>query len=359
LASIIRRTSTAWLALVVGGLLVPAQAAAPPPYPNENSAPKIQGSDPRQDGQALTASPGSWSPDPNPGSSVTFAYQWLRCTSSTCEAIPGATGQTYGLTAGEVGRQIKVRVTANCTTPVVCEPMTREAGPTSTVLPDPSNEGAPEVTGTAAQGQLLSASVGFWRSVAPLSFGYQWVRCDKGGGACGNIAGATGAQYRLTAADAAHTLRVGVTARNSRPRALLVFSSATAAVKHAAAKRSPVRSPRMISPFPRIVLAGVLTDGGVDISEFTIRGPRGPLVSVRCRGRGCPVRSKRLRMRRTRVRVRALERSLRAGIVIDVTVTRKGFIGKFSRFRIRRGKVPLKRNLCLRPGAKKPTRCPR
>jgi hypothetical protein len=64
-------------------------------------------------------------------------------------------------------------------------------------------------------------------------------------------------------------------------------------------------------------------------------------------------------MRRARVRVRALERQLRAGIVLDVTVTRSGFIGKYSRFRIRRGKVPLKRNLCLRPGARKPTRCPR
>jgi hypothetical protein len=42
-----------------------------------------------------------------------------------------------------------------------------------------------------------------------------------------------------------------------------------------------------------------------------------------------------------------------------VTVTRRGFIGKFSRFRFRVGKVPRRQDRCLAFGARKPKRCPR
>jgi Ig domain of plant-specific actin-binding protein len=343
------------LAVALGALALPAGAAAPPPYPNNNSAPKVQGSDPRQEGQTLTADPGSWTPAPQ--SQTTFAYQWMRCSDSGCENISGATKQTYGLAPGEVGRKIKVRVTANCTLPGVCQPMTKDSGTTGTVLPDPHNEAAPEVTGVAAEGQLLSASVGFWRSVAPLSFGYQWIRCDQSGGACVNVDGATGAQYRLVALDVGHTLRAGVTASNNRGRQATVFTRPTDLVQHAA-PRAPRRA-RLLSPFPKIVLAGVLTRSGVAISEFTIRAPRGTLATIRCRGRGCPFRLRRVRLRKARTRVHSLERRLRAGVRIEVSVTKAGFIGKFSRFRVRRGRVPSKKELCLRPGARRPSRCPR
>jgi hypothetical protein len=348
-------------ALALGVLALSGSAGAappPPPYPVSTAPPEIQGSEPRQDGQTLTATTGSWTAAPQ--SSMTFAYQWFRCTGTACSAIPGATGKSYTLGAGEVARRVKVRVTGNCTAPnPVCQPMSRDSGLTGTVLADPNNERLPEVGGNAVQGQVLSGSVGFWRSVASLSFGYQWLRCDLGGGSCVTVAGATGATYRLTAADAGHRLRVGVTARNSRPREATVFSAATAAVQRVAARRPAGRGLRLLSPFPRIVLAGVVTRSGAAISEFTIRGPRGASIRIRCRGRGCPFRTKRLRLRRGRVRVHALERRLRAGITIEVTIGRRGFIGKFSRFRIRRGSVPARTDLCLRPAARRPTRCPR
>jgi hypothetical protein len=60
-------------------------------------------------GQTLAASPGAWSaPD------ATFTYQWQHCDAAgaTCADIAGATGQTYGVTAADVGATLVVVVKA-------------------------------------------------------------------------------------------------------------------------------------------------------------------------------------------------------------------------------------------------------
>jgi hypothetical protein len=254
-----------------------------------------------------------------------------------------------------------VRETASCqVTTAVCQPAVSDSGPSGQILLDPNNEAAPQISGVAQAGQVLSASVGFWRSPAPLSFGYQWIRCDPAGSTCSNLPGAVGPDYRVLAPDRGATLRVVVTARNSRPRSATAVSAPTLRVAAApAVKKGPRRGARLLSPFPRIVIAGVITRGSAQLTEFTIRGPRGALVRVRCRGRNCPFKSKRLVMRKRRVRVRSLERVWPAGPVLEVTVTRRGFIGKFSRFRFRAGNAPRRQDLCIAPRAKKPRRCPR
>lgn len=55
-------------------------------------------------GETLTASSGTWTGD----ATITYAYQWF----ASGQAIPGATGSTYDLTAAEVGDKISVRVVA-------------------------------------------------------------------------------------------------------------------------------------------------------------------------------------------------------------------------------------------------------
>ena len=81
-------------------------------------------------------------------------------------------------------------------------------------VPDPPvNSVLPSVSGTAQQGQTLSASTGTW-SGSPTSFAYRWRDCDASGAGCVDIAGATGSSYLLQAADVGHTLRVVVTATN-------------------------------------------------------------------------------------------------------------------------------------------------
>lgn len=79
----------------------------------------------------------------------------------------------------------------------------------------PRNTIAPSISGTPREGETLSANPGTWSGDQPISFGYQWLRCDANGGNCTAIGGATGRSYTLTAADVGRSIRVRVTARNS------------------------------------------------------------------------------------------------------------------------------------------------
>ena len=71
----------------------------------------------------------------------------------------------------------------------------------------------PTITGTAQQGQTLTATPGTWTAPDAM-FGYQWQRCDAAGANCVAVPGATTSTYAVTAADAGTTLNVVVTATN-------------------------------------------------------------------------------------------------------------------------------------------------
>jgi hypothetical protein len=94
----------------------------------------------------------------------------------------------------------------------------------------PLNGIAPLIGGTATQGQTLVASSGTW-SNGPTSFAYQWQRCDAVDANCTPIAGASGQSYTLTAADAAATIRVSVTATNAVGPSKAATSTPTAIVQ--------------------------------------------------------------------------------------------------------------------------------
>jgi PKD repeat protein len=81
--------------------------AAPPP-PVAASPPTISGVATK--GQTLTESHGSWSNGPSG-----YSYQWQRCNNSgsSCQAIVGATAQTYKLAAADVGHTLTVQETAS------------------------------------------------------------------------------------------------------------------------------------------------------------------------------------------------------------------------------------------------------
>jgi lysophospholipase L1-like esterase len=61
-------------------------------------------------GQGLTASPGDW----QPAAGNAFAFQWLRCGpgGGDCTRIDAATGPSYTPTGADVGKALRVRVTA-------------------------------------------------------------------------------------------------------------------------------------------------------------------------------------------------------------------------------------------------------
>ena len=68
-------------------------------------------------------------------------------------------------------------------------------------------------------GHFLTASIGTWGGSSPITFTYQWKRCDGSdplNGPCVNIAGATSSFYTPQNADTGSRLRVQVTASNSQ-----------------------------------------------------------------------------------------------------------------------------------------------
>jgi hypothetical protein len=79
----------------------------------------------------------------------------------------------------------------------------------------PTNAQPPAISGTPTEGQALTASTGNWNGTTPITYVYSWRRCDKTGGSCSGISGATASSYTLTSVDVGNTVRVRVTASNS------------------------------------------------------------------------------------------------------------------------------------------------
>jgi hypothetical protein len=65
--------------------------------------------------------------------------------------------------------------------------------------PRPPTKTPPTIAGTPKLGGRLTASPGSWSGTAPITFTYQWLRCQPD---CTQIPGATGQSYTLTKADA-------------------------------------------------------------------------------------------------------------------------------------------------------------
>src|SRR3954454_3953052 len=78
----------------------------------------------------------------------------------------------------------------------------------------PGNTAAPTIAGTARVGQTLTASNGTW-SNAPTDYAYLWLRCNGTGAACTAVANGAQKTYTLVPGDAAHTMRIRVTASNA------------------------------------------------------------------------------------------------------------------------------------------------
>jgi hypothetical protein len=125
--------------------------------------------------------------------------------------------------------------------------------------------------------------------------------------------------------------------------------------------------PRLMSPFPVVRITGKVIRKGARIKRLTIRAPYGSTVAVRCRSRSCPFRRSNMKVTLSgskkgpakTIRVRKLEHKLlRDGASIKVLVSKSGEIGKYTRFRIRGGKPPVRSDLCLTPGSTVPRECP-
>jgi hypothetical protein len=118
------------------------------------------------------------------------------------------------------------------------------------------------------------------------------------------------------------------------------------------------RAPQLMSPFPVVRIRGQVLARGALVDLLSVSAPRGALVRVSCRGRGCPMRLARAHVGRRSVRFRSFQRLLPAGVVLEIRVTKGRLIGKYTRFVIRRRAAPARRDLCVGPVSHRPVRCP-
>jgi hypothetical protein len=208
-----RLTSRAGLVLgafAVLGIFAAASGATSAVAPRNTAKPKISGT--VREGETLTATTGSWTGT----QPITYAFQWIRCSSrvSNCNSVGGANDNQYTLRPADIGRRLIVSVTARN-----ADGDARASSDATAVVARrgtaPASTAPPVISGNPQEGQALTVNNGSWTGDQPFTFTYQWQRCDRTGGSCANINGATAATYQLTNADVGRTLRATVAARNS------------------------------------------------------------------------------------------------------------------------------------------------
>src|SRR5262245_52125520 len=209
--------AAAALASLATVLALPAGGTAVTQVRLDNTAePRISGA--ATVGSTLTASQGSWANAP-----TSFAYQWVRCPRSggqpngaDCATIGAATTTSYVVSASDADRRIRVRVTASN-----ADGSTTVASNATPAVRDPAagrpvNAQPPTVAGTPAQGQTLRVQPGTWNGTQPITFTFNWLRCDTGGNNCVQQPGFNDDAYVLRDGDIGKTVRARVNARNSR-----------------------------------------------------------------------------------------------------------------------------------------------
>ena len=160
-----------------------------------------------QVGLQLSATTGAWSP------AATYTYQW----SANRVAIPGATASTFTPTATELGKVVRVRVTASA-------PGYDAAHSTSEPTVDVasgqfSRTTAPTITGTPQVDSPLTASPGTWTPTGTAA--YQWLADGV------PVTGATRATYTPSPADLRKQISVQVTLTQTGYADAVAASAAT------------------------------------------------------------------------------------------------------------------------------------
>ncbi len=217
-----------------------AVTAIPPAAPVNAALPVVSGS--AVEGQTLTTTNGTWT-----GSPTSYAYQWQDCSTSgsSCTKINSATRTSYKLASSDVGHTLRAVATASntggstqarsvATASVVASEPTPPAAPTNTALPT--------ISGTAAEGSVLSAGKGSWTG-SPSSYAYQWQDCNSSGASCVNVTGATSSSHTLGSGDVSHAMRVLVTATNAGGSTQVSSAQSATVIAHTSAQTGCFSAP--------------------------------------------------------------------------------------------------------------------
>jgi PKD repeat protein len=149
---------------------------------------------------------------------------------------------------------------------------------------------------------------------------------------------------------------------------LVSFDSQTLMVVPAPGALVPIQTSgglRVLSPFPVVRMTGRITGRGTRIRLLRVKAPVRTKITVRCSGRSCPFRKQVRAVPRgtgsrtaATVRFRRLERLLLPGVRVRIYITKRGEVGKYTRFRFRAGNAPVRTDRCVMPGSWTPAECP-
>ncbi len=184
-------TVTGRLAGYADVLRTSAASKAVMPAALRTATPKITGT--AVVGKTLQASAGTWT------TGAKLTYQWKR----NGAAIRGATKSSYTLVAADGGAKVTVTVAGT-----LAGYRSANATSTASTVLRLLTAATPTISGAVQPGSTVTAHVGAWKPVAP-KLTYQWLRNGTA------IRGATGASYRLAAADAGTQISVRVTGTKS------------------------------------------------------------------------------------------------------------------------------------------------
>jgi len=133
-----------------------------------------------------------------------------------------------------------------------------------------------------------------------------------------------------------------------------------------ASQSIPVSYPLM-KPFPVVRIVTTRSLGRVRLKVLSVEAPVGVTVSVSCTGKGCPVRSQARLVPKPKAKGKAaslptlafpsFERSLPPGVSLVIRISHAGEIGKYTKFTIRRGKLPVRSDACVSSTDVKPVSC--
>jgi hypothetical protein len=196
--------STIGYASIVGPI------AAPKPLLVSTAQPQVTGL--AVEGQTVQVTAGAWSPAP-----TIVGYVWQRCNAHgrACAPIPHADAGAYTIVGADIGHTLAavVRASFGTTTQFAFSTATAPAVAGDAAGPTPGV--APVVTGVVERGSRLTGSSGTWTGTGPLTYAYQWYRCDASGARCLSIHGATKATYRAVSKDVGKLLGLTVRATDS------------------------------------------------------------------------------------------------------------------------------------------------
>lgn len=238
---------------------------------------------------------------------------------------------------------------ASSTAPVgiVIEPPLAAGAPTYTLTaaPTASFDWFPSSPGVGERFTLVSTSSDL---VSPI-VAFAWDTSDNG--TFGEFHAGGSSTSAVFATPGSHVLRLRVMSADH--------------LSSTAAETIQMRQPAagVLRPFPTVRIFGRPFASGVKISVLAVKAPAKAAIKITCRGRGCPVHAaRRLGVSRGRhavaVPFRRFERFLRAGVSLQIRVSKGASIGAYTRFVVRRHRLPLRIDSCLDRSGVRPIACP-